>query len=137
MRDRVARARVATLGTVNAGGGIDLVPVTFALDGDALVTAVDHKPKRTTRLARLDNVRRDPRVTVLVHDYDEDWSRLWWARLRGRARVVEAGTADHTAAVAPLVAKYHQYREQPPAGPAIVVDVEDWRSWSADPGARE
>lgn len=122
---------MATLGTVNAVGAVDLVPVTFALDGDVLVTAVDHKPKRTTRLARLDNVRRDPRVTVLVHDYDEDWSRLWWVRLRGRARVVEPGTDGHAAAVGPLVAKYEQYRDRPPAGPAIAVDVEEWRSWSA------
>ena len=131
MRDRVAGAPVARLATVNATGAPDLVPVTFAVDGDTLVTAVDHKPKRSTRLARLANVRRDPRVTLLVDEYDDDWSRLWWVRIRGRARVEEPGTADHGRAVDLLAAKYHQYRGRSPTGPALVVTVDQWRGWAA------
>jgi PPOX class probable F420-dependent enzyme len=123
---------VARLATVNAAGDADLVPVTFAVvNGDTLVTAVDHKPKSTTALARLDNVRRHPVVTVLVDHYSDDWSSLWWVRLRGPASVVDPGGAGHAEAVDALAARYEQYRGRPPAGPAIVVDVREVRGWAA------
>jgi PPOX class probable F420-dependent enzyme len=125
---RVEQARVARLATHNPSGAIDLVPITFALVGDRIVTAVDHKPKRTSQLQRLENIRHNPDVTVLVDHYSDDWSTLWWVRLRGRAEVLES--AGRTA-VAPLVAKYAQYRERPPAGPVIVVHVADATAWSA------
>lgn len=126
----VAGARVARLGTVNDVGGVDLVPITFALDGGRLVSAVDHKPKTTSELRRLANIERRPDVTVLVDHYDdEDWSKLWWVRLRGTASVVRDGPL-HAEAVAALAARYEQYAAQPPRGPAIVVDVVEWRAWS-------
>ena len=66
--------------------------MTFALVDDVMYTAVDHKPKRTTELKRLENVRATPEVSVLVDEYDDaDWAALWWVRLRGLARVVEEG----------------------------------------------
>ncbi len=138
--ERALRARVARLGTTLPGGGTHLVPVTFALlpaDGtgpDRFVTAVDWKPKRTTELQRLANVRRAGTATALVDRYDDsDWSALWWVRMRGPARVVDPGDPEHTEAVVALVARYEQYAGQPPEGPAIVLDVEEWRSWVADP----
>ena len=123
---------MARLGTVNAEGDVDLVPITFALaEPDVIVTAVDHKPKTTTRLRRLDNVRRHPVVTVLADHYDDgDWSALWWVRARGPARVLDGG-AEREAALAPLVDRYPQYRRVRPAGAAIVVMVREWRGWSA------
>ncbi|MDH4145238.1 MAG: TIGR03668 family PPOX class F420-dependent oxidoreductase [Acidimicrobiia bacterium] len=138
-----AAARVARLATRNASGGVDLVPFVFAwlapgadpADGGAplgrLVSAVDHKPKRHQRLARLANVARDPVVSVLVDHYDDvDWTALWWIRISGRAEVVEAG-ARHVAAVDALVAKYPQYRDRRPAGPVLDIVVEALRAWSA------
>lgn len=80
MRRLVGAARVARLATVAPGGRPRLVPFTFVLDGDTVYSAVDEKPKRTRALARLRDVERDPRVTVLVDHYDDDWSRLWWVR---------------------------------------------------------
>ena len=78
-------------------------------------------------LARLAAVRRDPRVSLLVDEWSEDWSRLWWVRAEGRARV-----ADLDAAVAArLAAKYPQYRAEPPGGPMIEIAVERWTGWSA------
>jgi PPOX class probable F420-dependent enzyme len=127
---RVAAAPVARLGTIGPEGRVDLVPCTFALVGDRLVTAVDHKPKTTRRLRRLANIAADPRITLLVDHYDDDWDRLWWVRVRGRAEVVEAGP-DRTDAVAALVAKYPQYAVRAPDGPAIVATVTDWTWWSA------
>jgi PPOX class probable F420-dependent enzyme len=130
-RRRAGSARFAVLATRAADGTADLVPITFALvdhEGVAvIVTAVDHKPKTTTRLARLANIGRDPHVTVLFdHRDDEDWSTLWWVRAVGRASVRPAGTG-----VAALVARYGQYREVPPQGPVIEVAVERWLGWAA------
>jgi PPOX class probable F420-dependent enzyme len=97
------------------------------LDGDTLYTAVDRKPKRTRALRRLRNIEENPRVEVVIDHYDEDWTKLWWVRLRGPARITELD-----ARVAELLAqKYPQYREAPPPGPLIVVEIEARSVWSA------
>ena len=129
----LAGARVAHLGTHGPEGRIDLVPCTFALlDDGRLVTAVDHKPKRTTRLQRLANVAADPRVTLAVdHWDDDDWSALWWVRVHASAVVVEPEAAAHATAVAALAARYPQYADRPPEGPALVLDPERWVGWRA------
>lgn len=124
---RLDDARVARLATIRPDGSPRLVPICFALDGDTLYSAVDEKPKRTRRLTRLTDIERDPRVEILVDGYDEDWSRLWWARLRGRARVVE----HDERALELLCAKYAQYREAPPRGPFVVVEIDERLTWSA------
>lgn len=123
--DRFRQARVARLATVSGDGSPHLVPITFVVDGARLVTAVDHKPKRTTALRRLDNIAANPFVSVLVDEYDDDWAQLWWARADGWGR------AHDSYDVAALVAKYPQYREQPPSGPVIVIEVDHWSGWSA------
>jgi PPOX class probable F420-dependent enzyme len=130
MRWRFASASVARLGTVRPDGRPHLVPVCFALDGDVVVSVVDDKPKRSTQLRRLDNVRAYPAVSLLVDHYDDDWTQLWWVRVDGTARVLEAGT-EHARAIDLLVAKYAQYRSLRPAGPVLVIAVEAWRVWSA------
>jgi PPOX class probable F420-dependent enzyme len=120
---------VARLATHNPSGAIDLVPITFAfVDDRTIVTAIDHKPKRTTKLLRLENIRARPDVTVLVDHYDDDWTALWWVRLRGTATVDEAPSDT---VLAPLIAKYSQYRDTRPAGPAILVTIDDVVAWSA------
>ena len=119
--------RVARLATVGADGRPHVVPVCFALDGDVLYTAVDEKPKSTRRLRRLANIEANPQVELVVDHWDEDWSRLWWVRLAGRAEIVERDER----ALELLQAKYPQYREAPPAGPFVVVTIErrsEWRS---------
>jgi PPOX class probable F420-dependent enzyme len=90
---------------------------------------VDEKPKRTRALQRLRNIEANPNVEVLIDHYDDDWSQLWWVRLRGRAHVV-----DHDErALELLAAKYPQYREQPPRGPFVVVTIDERRNWRAKP----
>jgi PPOX class probable F420-dependent enzyme len=130
MRELVAGARVARLATLTPDGRLHLVPISFALEGDALFSAVDEKPKRSRRLQRLANVRANPEVAVLVDHYDEDWSRLWWVRLRGTGRIVEDGP-ELEAALELLADKYEQYRVQPPGGPVLAIAVEEWRGWEA------
>jgi PPOX class probable F420-dependent enzyme len=126
---RLTTARVARLATTDPDGRPHLVPIVFAIEGDTLYTAVDQKPKRSRTLRRIENARRRPDVTVLVDDYDDDWERLWWIRLRGRARVLDDGLERERALIL-LAAKYPQYRADPPDGPVLAVDVTDVRTWS-------
>ena len=125
VRERFEQARVARLATVSVDGSPHLVPMVFALVGPRLISAVDHKPKRTTALRRLDNIAANPFVTVLADDYDDDWSQLWWARVDGWAHV------EQSFDLTPLIARYAQYRSRPPAGPAIVIEIDHWSGWSA------
>jgi PPOX class probable F420-dependent enzyme len=126
-----ATARVARLATVGAGGRPHLVPIVFAVAGDAVYSAVDAKPKRTRALKRLENVARDPRVALLADHYDDaDWGALWWVRADGVARVLDDG-AEAERAVALLSERYEQYRAQPPRGPVLAVAVERWSGWRA------
>jgi PPOX class probable F420-dependent enzyme len=129
MRRRIARSRVATLATVRPDGTPHAVPFCFVLAGGEIFSAVDQKPKASMRLARLENVRANPRVTVLVDEWSEDWSRLWWVRIDGPARVLESGP-EAEMALALLAEKYEQYRRQPPAGPVLAISAERWTGWS-------
>lgn len=129
-RRRFAVAAFARLATVRPNGSPHLVPVVFALDGDVLTTAVDHKPKSTRRLQRLENLRHEPRCSLLVDHTDEDWSRLWWVRADGIAEVVDAPPADHPG-LQRLVAAHETYRQRPPDGPLIVVRIRHWTGWTA------
>jgi PPOX class probable F420-dependent enzyme len=130
MRERAAAARVARLATVRADGKPHVVPCCFALDGDLLYSAVDDvKPKSTAGLRRLDNIRAQPAVTVLVDHYSEVWTELWWIRLDGKAQVAEPGAPGNDAGLELLQAKYDQYRRQPPTGPLITVEILAWRAW--------
>jgi PPOX class probable F420-dependent enzyme len=124
-------ARVARLATADAEGRPHLVAITFAVDGDDIVTAVDHKPKRTTRLRRLANIEANPHVSVLADHYEDDWSKLWWARADGPARVVEPSAAEHERAVSTLAARYPQYEERRPSDSVILISVSRWSGWRA------
>jgi PPOX class probable F420-dependent enzyme len=126
----VAAARVARLATIDPDGRPHLVPIVFALEGDTLYSAVDAKPKRSTTLRRIENARSRPDVTILVDHYEDDWSRLWWIRLRGRARVLDGG-AEARRALDLLAARYEPYRTRPPKPPVLAVDVLEWRGWDA------
>jgi PPOX class probable F420-dependent enzyme len=126
---RLTAARVARLATIDPDGRPHLVPIVFALEGDTLYSAVDRKPKRSTTLRRIENARARPDVTILVDHYADDWSRLWWIRLRGRARVLDDGE-ERERALELLREKYPQYVEEPPEGPVLAVDVTEIRSWT-------
>ncbi len=111
----VVAMRVARLATIGADGTPSQVPVCFAvLDGDepAIVIALDEKPKRVPdrELARVRNIRRDPRVSLLVDRYDEDWSQLAFVQIRGSASILAPGETGHDAAIIALREKYPQYR---------------------------
>jgi PPOX class probable F420-dependent enzyme len=115
---------------VSGDGQPHLVPVVFAVDGDTVLMAVDAKPKRHRALKRLRNIADDPAVSLLVDRYDDDWDALWWVRADGRATVTDAGPVLTRVREA-LGARYPQHREDPPAGPAVTVEVTRWSGWSA------
>ncbi len=137
-RERLDDTSFGVLATQGPEGRLDLVPCCFAVDDGPpdstvtpeLVTAIDHKPKTTTRLARLTNIERVPTASLLIDHRDpHDWGALWWVRAQGVARIAEPGTEGHRLAIEALAAKYRQYRERPPRGPAIRIDVERWAAW--------
>jgi PPOX class probable F420-dependent enzyme len=123
-------ARVARLATVGPDGAPHVVPIVFALAGDVIYSAVDAKPKRHHRLRRLANIAHEPRVSVLVDHYADDWSLLWWVRADGVARVL----ASSAAALSALRGKYPQYDAVAVEGPFLEIEVRRWSSWSATPG---
>jgi PPOX class probable F420-dependent enzyme len=127
---RLTAARVARLATTDPDGRPHLVPIVFALDGDTLYSAVDRKPKRSQRLRRIENARARPDVTILVDHYEEDWSRLWWLRLRGRARILDDGD-ERERALTLLGAKYPQYQTEAPDGPVLAVDLTETYEWTS------
>jgi PPOX class probable F420-dependent enzyme len=114
-------ARVARLGLLDGDGRPRVLPVTFALAGDALVSAVDHKPKRrpAERLARVRWLRARGDAALTVDRYDDDWAELAWVQALGSVAVIEA--ADAGDEIAALVARYPQYRARPPSGPVLAL----------------
>jgi PPOX class probable F420-dependent enzyme len=150
-RQRFAAARVSRMATVTPHGTPHLVPVVFALVDDVIYTAVDGKPKTTMWLQRLDNIDATGRASLLVDEYDEDWSALWWVRCDGSAQVLavdfsepgqparrrghfERGRQDQVRiGLEALALKYPQYVSQPPTGPVIAIRLKRWRWWEATP----
>ena len=130
-RQLLSEARVARFATVTPQGRPRIVPVCFATAGDVIYHTVDHKPKSSRRLARLADIAREPRASLLADHYDDDWTTLWWVRADGRARVLEDVAGDEAAQALRLLAeRYPQYRGHPPWGPVIALDVERVTGWS-------
>jgi PPOX class probable F420-dependent enzyme len=131
-RRLLGEARVARLATVTPAGSPHIVPMTFALDGDRIYSAVDAKPKTTRSLRRLANILANPQVAMLADRYSEDWAELWWVRADGNAAVLaEPGAMARPIAL--LQERYPQYRQTPPEGPVIAIEVQRWTGWAASP----
>jgi PPOX class probable F420-dependent enzyme len=126
----MASVPVATLATLRPDGSPHLVPIVFAVSGERIITAIDGKPKQQVTPGRLLNIGADPRVCILVHHYDDDWSRLWWVRIDGTARVLDEGD-EHSQSLTALRERYPQYQTTPLPGPVIVVDPAAVIGWSA------
>jgi PPOX class probable F420-dependent enzyme len=129
-----AQAPVAMLATVGPDGAPHVVPVVFAMhnggDQPVVYTAVDAKRKTTRRLRRLTNIEANPRVSMLVDHYDEDWTQLWWVRADGLAEIHYGGD-EMAVGYALLRRKYVQYQRLALDGPVVTVTVSRWASWQA------
>jgi PPOX class probable F420-dependent enzyme len=130
LRRRFAASPVARLATVRPDGSPHVVPVTFAVrEGNIIYSVVDAKPKRTTALQRIANLRAEPRCALLVDHYEDDWSALWWVRADGVGKVIDAPAADHEGLLA-LTRRYSHYRTNRPTGPLLTVTVTRWSGWA-------
>ncbi len=131
----LGRARRAVLATVAADGRPRLVPIAYAYTDGVLYTALDEKPKHVSdphELARVRDILARPQVTVLVDEWDEDWTRLAWLRLYGQATLLEPIASEHAAAVNLLRDRYSQYaRHRLEERPVIRIAVERVVGWSA------
>ena len=127
-------ARVARLATLDAEFGPHIVPICFAYDGKVFYTAVDRKPKRVApeRLARLRHIRAVPQVALLVDEYREDWGRLWYVLVRGKAKLIpNSAHKERAEAIRRLKAKYPQYAAGMLADDAPIIRITPERiiSW--------
>ncbi|MDQ6712425.1 MAG: TIGR03668 family PPOX class F420-dependent oxidoreductase [Candidatus Dormibacteraeota bacterium] len=132
LRRRIAQARVGHFATSD-GTKPSVVPVCFVLLGETLYQAIDGKPKsaKPAQLRRVKNVRANPSAALLIDHYVEDWRRLWYVLLRGKARIVSQNTEQRRAILA-LRKKYPQYRTSVPLpddAPVIAIDVRQLRHW--------
>ena len=130
-KDMLGAARVGHLGLIDDRDRPRVLPVTFAVAGDELVSAIDDKPKRVRAedVARVRYLRRRPQASLAVDVYDDDWSRLAWVQLTGSVEISEAG--EQPEAVEALRSKYDQYRDRPPGGPLLRLHPESAVCWRA------
>ena len=128
-RDLLVSERVARLGFVDEEERPRVLPVTFAVAGQAVWSAIDEKPKRRVEPARLDALRRRPGAALLADVYHDDWERLAWVQLRGRVAILARDEAP--GALRALAAKYAPYAERTPPGPLLRLDVERVTYWRA------
>jgi len=129
----VQRARVAHLATADDKGRPQVIPICFVLDGKELYSPIDEKPKKTSPLLlkRIRNIRANPHVAVVIDRYDENWQRLAYVLITGRAKILLSG-ARHQRAVRLLRKKYPQYKKMRLEDrPMICIQPIRWTSWGA------
>lgn len=129
-RARFAASSVARLATADRSGRPHVVPCTFVVDDRGRIAiGIDNKPKSSQNLRRLRNIKQNPRVSLIVDRYADDWDLLWWARADGIAQVERSGSA-HDTHWDQLTGKYPQYHGQILDGPVILVTTESWSGWA-------
>jgi PPOX class probable F420-dependent enzyme len=125
------RNRVGRLATADRSGAPHVVPVCYAIGDGAVYIAIDEKPKnRAVPLKRERNILENPQAALVVDHYDDDWTRLGWVMLRGRAGLIEPGDAEHAAAIALCRARYPQLRAMKlEALPVIALRIDHIANW--------
>jgi len=123
--------RVGRLGLIDDQDRPRVLPVTYALEGGSIWSAIDRKPKRAGEPARLRYLRRRPEAALTVDRYSDDWEELAWVQVLGRIALLDIGAAP--AALAALAARYPPYREAPPPGPLLQLTPGRLLYWRAAP----
>ena len=128
-------ARSGHLATANAKGQPHVIPICFVFDGEAVYSVLDAKPKSTPlrQLRRVRNILANPQVSLVVDQYEEDWSRLRYVMMLGEARLLQEG-AEWARAIAMLREKYPQYQEMDlDESPVIKITPDRFIPWSFEP----
>ena len=131
----LASALVGRLATADVTGAPHVIPVCYAFDGRVIYSVLDRKPKRAplTRLRRVRNIQANPQVALVVDHYEDDWQRLGYLLVVGRAKLLLEGD-ERDAAVRLLREKYHQYRTMDvDANPVIKIVPDRVVGWGAVP----
>lgn len=126
LQTKLKETRVARLATLDTKRGPHIIPFCFAYDGKVFYTPIDRKPKRVApeRLTRLQNIRKSPHVAILIDQYDENWSRLWYILIRGKAKIIPPSAQNERGrAIRLLKAKYPQYADGMLADDAMVIRI--------------
>jgi PPOX class probable F420-dependent enzyme len=132
-REFLEAARVARLGLLDLEGAPRVLPVTFAVAEGRIWSAIDRKPKRSGEPARLRFLRRDPRASLTVDRYSDDWDQLAWVQVLGQVSIVEVG--DGAAGMEALTAKYEPYRAEAPPGPLLCLKPRQYLWWRPSEGS--
>ena len=119
--------RVGRLATVDEEGHPYIVPVCYAFDGPRFYTPLDEKPKRVaeSKLRRVRNIEVRHEASLLIDQYDDDWSRLGYVLVHGRAELLQPGDAAHAQALVLLRERYFQYRTMNLESHAVIVITPD------------
>jgi len=128
----IRSARVAHFATADANGQPMVIPICFVFDGKHFYSPIDEKPKRTPadQLKRVKNIRQNPDVSLVIDRYDEDWSRLAYVLIHGKARILTSGV-KYRGVVGLLRRKYRQYRAMAiDTRPMIQITPKQFKSWS-------
>jgi PPOX class probable F420-dependent enzyme len=122
---------VGRLGLLDSAGHPRVLPVTFAVSGASIWSAIDRKPKRRAgeEIARVRWLRRRPEAALTVDRYSDDWSRLAWVQVLGRVQVVDVD--ENADALRALIERYPQYRAEPPPGPLLELRPRRCLCWRA------
>jgi len=129
--DLLATARVGHLATASRDGRPHVVPVCFAWLPPVVYSAIDGKPKRTTRLRRVRNISDTGRAALIVDRWSEDWKQLSYVLVEGPAAMLDDG-AERDEALILLTAKYPQYDDLPLAGNLVIkLTAEHTVAWHA------
>ena len=130
--------RVARFASVDAAGQPAVVPICYAVGGDIIYSPVDEKPKRVAPadLKRVRNIRANPKVSLVIDDYSEDWSKLEYVMIAGRAEVISPDASEHARAVTLLREKYEQYCSMAIDERLIIkITIETVKHWDAGKSA--
>ncbi len=128
-KTRLQSARIARMATVDVAGRPAIIPICFVYDGTSIYTAIDLKPKKISplKLARIRNIEKNPEVVLIVDQYLEDWSRLWYVLVRGRAVLLQNDGTERAQAIHLLRQKYRQYRKGLLPDTALVIRISPYR----------
>ena len=129
----LSATRIAHLATADKSGQPHVIPICFVYDGKRFFSPIDEKPKRAapSKLKRLKNIRENPKVSVVIDHYKEDWRKLAYILVFGKARTLQSGV-KHRSAIKLLRRKYRQYRAMAiDERPMIVIMPKRIVTWSA------
>ena len=127
-------AKIGRLAQLDTRNGVHAIPFVFVRFEDALYSPVDRKPKRHAKLSRLEWIKTAPKVCVLIDEYAEDWSTLWWLRVYGDASRIDSSFSAWDGVTEMLASKYQQYQDIAMFNgePTMMqIKLDEWRHWSA------